>query len=394
MNSTTENNKLPSYEETTRSPSFSILESGSERELSPGGPPPYALGRRQRWQFHIDRYLPKLGLPLATLVGGGITAGTTYSLVRHVIHLVENAKVSSDPHVWMQESRTSDYDPCYLGCDDCADPSFAYNACVRTSEIHIKDLSVVCDARRIWNWIDRYPAECLLARGEYYREAALEGLKQSYRNQLAVISLTVLAGIFGAWVVCRVWTAITAKNRRRAEEMIRNWPGWRNNRVRVRATNRFGALLASLLAFCGRPAAAYPCVGHGQPHDVYFANVNRTVFANVHGWIGNCYDTTRCTPMCTPVCDKNGCTMVCTTSCVIYTHTEKEPWWYVDNITPRVTRCGFEVVHSPDVSTNLRVANPGIEKNWWVKISVNGYNVTDPLETDPSVICLHDIGGS
>ncbi len=39
---------------------------------------------------------------------------------------------------------------------------------------------------------------------------------------------------------------------------------------------------------------------------------------------------------------------------------------------------------------SLRIANPLLEKNWRVKISVNRYNVTDV--TDPSVMCLWDIG--
>jgi hypothetical protein len=32
-----------------------------------------------------------------------------------------------------------------------------------------------------------------------------------------------------------------------------------------------------------------------------------------------------------------------------------------------------------------------IERNWWVKISINTYNLTD--ETDPSVLCFRAIGG-
>jgi hypothetical protein len=40
----------------------------------------------------------------------------------------------------------------------------------------------------------------------------------------------------------------------------------------------------------------------------------------------------------------------------------------------------------------LRVANPGIERNWWVRVSGNGYNVTRPEETDERVRCLGGLG--
>ena len=58
---------------------------------------------------------------------------------------------------------------------------------------------------------------------------------------------------------------------------------------------------------------------------------------------------------------------------------------------PKVESCGFKSVDAVEGDVNLRVANALIERNWWVKISVNTYNLTD--ETDLSVVCLHAIGG-
>ncbi|KAI0593851.1 hypothetical protein F4775DRAFT_576374 [Biscogniauxia sp. FL1348] len=355
-------------------------------------PPPYSPRRLQRWKFHFDRYFSMLGLPLAIIVGSGITAGTTYGLIKHITHLVSEAKVPPDPYTWMQEART-DYDSCYLGCDDCKDLNFAYDACIRTSEIRLQNSNTICDGRRIWNWADRYPEECLQVRGEAYRLQALEDLKQSYRNQYAILLLTALAGIIGAWVTYRVWQRITGDKKRRAEEMRRSWPGWQNTRVRVRARNRIELIVIAFLMLFGRRATAYPCVGYDNPHDAYFANANGTVFVQARGWLSNCFDRSSCTVTCQDVCGKDGCGNVCTTPCIVHTDINRVPKDYVDNIAPRIMGCGFEPVPAPGEATRLRLANPGIERNWWVRLSVNGYNVTTPAETTPEILCLHDIGG-
>ena len=57
----------------------------------------------------------------------------------------------------------------------------------------------------------------------------------------------------------------------------------------------------------------------------------------------------------------------------------------------RVRACGFELVDAVDAvdgDVNMRVANPLIEKEWWVRVSVNKFNLTDV--TDPSIFCLYD----
>ncbi|KAI1640042.1 hypothetical protein F4809DRAFT_666225 [Biscogniauxia mediterranea] len=389
MGSTTVNrDKLPSYEDAIAFSKFGTVELGDEERSS------YSPCRLQRWKFHFDRYSSWFGILIAIIVGSGITAGTTYGLIKHITRLVSEGKVSSDPQIWMQEAKTKDYDSCYLGCSDCKDPNFAYDACIRTSEIRLQNSNTICDGRKIWNWADRYPQECLQVRGEVYHLQALEDLKEGYRSKYAILVLTALAGIIGAWVTYRVWKRITAGNKRRAEEMQRSWPGWQGNRARVRARYNIGLVVATFLTLFGRPAAAYPCFGHGNSHDAYFANADRTVFVQAHGWLSNCYDRTSCIIHCEEVCEKNGCGLLCRTPCPTYATMNRTPEDYVENIAPKIMGCGFEPVASPGEATHLRLANPGIEKNWWVRLSVNGYNVTTPVETNPEIICLHDIGGS
>ncbi len=55
---------------------------------------------------------------------------------------------------------------------------------------------------------------------------------------------------------------------------------------------------------------------------------------------------------------------------------------------------GFSLVDGPTggEDAGVRVAHAGIERTWWVRVSVNDYNVTDPHETDNQVWCLHSIG--
>jgi hypothetical protein len=65
---------------------------------------------------------------------------------------------------------------------------------------------------------------------------------------------------------------------------------------------------------------------------------------------------------------------------------------YVNAAFGHVKACGFESVDAVDGEVNMRVANPLIEKKWWVKISVNKFNLTDV--TDPSIFCLHDFANN
>ncbi|KAI3322153.1 hypothetical protein HD806DRAFT_139279 [Xylariaceae sp. AK1471] len=392
-------------EQASSSP-FEIIEPGQDAPLPDRPPPPYDPGWRQRLQDFLDRNIPKLALPLALLVGSAITTGTTYALVVRVSKLIRNAKVSSDPAVWMNQVRIRDYDPCYLGCDDCTDTEYSYKACIRTASIQTGNPNITCDGTKIWNWADRYPIACLSARGEHYRNIKLEALKQDYRNQLAIIILTVLGGLVGGMIVYAYWMHKTAKMRERAQAAASHWPGWRRREARVRRHNRIKTAIFGLLPVFAKGANAYLCVKGGSVN-MYLTNRDRTISVNVRGWLSDCYDETHCTwkwnysaPNCSfPSClDRGYSVLGCSAqecmvqSCQTTTYIRKTPLDFVRDILPQIKQCNFRAPHGRYPVASLRLANPGFEKNWWVRIDVNGYNVTNPEETDWEIACLHSVG--
>jgi hypothetical protein len=351
-----------------------------------------------RIYYRIASILLKVTFPASILVGCGITAGTTYALVRWVQHLIATAKVNAEPVVWMQEARTKAYDACYYGCSDCSDTWWAYNACNMTSRAIVPGMT--CDGNKMWNWKERYPLECLHAVGEFYKADALKRLKKSYRNRLAIIILTILAGFIGAVIVYMLWkkAATSLKEKARiARENSLVWPTKKyplpdvdekaSPTPRGGRFNRKLVFLGGLAALSSSKANAYACTGYDNKVNKYFINTNKTMFGVVHGYLADCYDyTCNCFTTCS-----GGSMPSCTTSCSICTQVATGTASYVKRVMPKVESCGFTVVDAVEGDVNFRVASALIEKNWWVKISVNTYNLTD--ETDPSVMCLHAIGG-
>ena len=338
--------------------------------------------------------LSRLALPLSLLIGAAITASTTYALAKRVQHLIAHASVDSDPATWSSAARTQVYDPCYLGCaDDCSSPDYAWNACQRTASL---GPGWWCDANAMWNWAERYPPACLAAMGDVLRGEALKRLKQSYRNQLAVVILTVLAGAVGARVTYRLVRGCAGKREGKAALARVNPPPYREKAPRAGRRRRMKLLLAGFLGVFTRKAHAYACTGRAPSADQFFASPNGTVRGVVHGWFSNCYDTTYCDTTCSDSCDwKGSCSSSCSQSCYTVTYTDKDPARFVRDAARRVQGCGFLLVADGAAGgrTGTRVANARIERDWWVRISVNGYNVTRPDETDQMVLCLHDIGG-
>jgi hypothetical protein len=365
-------------------------------ELKNESKPTYSLS--SRIYYHIASILLTLTFPASIIAGCGITAGTTYALVRWVQHLIATAKVNGDPVVWMQDARTKAYDACYYGCNDCSDPSWAYNACNMTSKAIVPGMT--CDGNKMWNWVERYPLECLHAVGEFYKADALKRLKQSYRNRLAIIILTILAGVVGTIIVYMLWkkAATSLKEKARvARENSLVWPTKKHNfsEVNEKAAstpsggrfNRKLALLGGLAVLSGK-ANAYPCTGYDDKVDKYFVNTNKTIFGVVHGYLADCYDyTCDCFTTCS-----GGTMPSCSTSCSTCTGVDIDTLSYVNKVLPKVEDCGFEVVDAVEGDVNFRIASALIERDWWVKISVNTYNLT-AAETDPSILCLHAIGG-
>ncbi|KAB5535994.1 hypothetical protein GE09DRAFT_337433 [Coniochaeta sp. 2T2.1] len=391
-------NELPAYSAVPKPPKPAALptrhEPSSPVPTSSGVPheqPPASPPRSKLW---------KLALPLAFLIGAAITAGTTYALVKRVQHLIANASVDSDPQTWMTAARKEVYDPCYLGCDDCNDPSYSWKACQRTA-VQLDDVprGVVCDGNVMWNWRERYPETCLLAVGDILRGEALARRKQTYRNQLAIIILTVLAGLVGGRIVYCLMRSWARKRDKKAASARYQPPAYSEKAPGARR-QRVKLLLTTFLALFGRKASAYSCTGHGQVSNQVFASPNGTIGGVIHGWLSNCYDVTTCFPVCTTSCSGDAatggqsCSQSCTTSCYTSTYTDKAPGDYVLDVVPKVEACGFRMVggEGPD-SPLVRVANADIERCFWVTLSVNGFNVTDADYTDEMVLCLHQIGG-
>jgi hypothetical protein len=152
------------------------------------------------------------------------------------------------------------------------------------------------------------------------------------------------------------------------------------------------ALITTAFASIVSRSRAYPCTGHGPIADQYFINANKTLYGVVHGWLSDCYDyTCGCTTFCWGM-GGDSCGRSCSTTCSTCTASNTAPIKYVNAILGHVKACGFELMDVVDGDVNMRVANPLIEKKWWVKISVNKFNLTDV--TDPSIFCLHDFANN
>ncbi|KAK4237411.1 hypothetical protein C8A03DRAFT_34614 [Achaetomium macrosporum] len=387
--------------------------------------------------------LSRLAIPLALLVGGAITGGTTYALVTRVQNLIANASVDGDKSRWIQTARTTAYDACYYGCNDCSDPSFAYNACQLTARAKVE--GVICAGDEMWNWAaaERYPEACLMTVAQLLMGEELERIKQSYRNQLAIIILTVLGGVVGGVITYLLWRRLTMSEAQREAakakktDQKKNWsirrptswkkkrhhhqpanderpPSRRSSSSSCRSSQPPRASLSSLataasltiLASSPSVASAYPCTGHEPAWNQFFVSPNNTISGVLHGWLGDCYDRRDCAQKCTTSCSGGSskgssrtCSKKCTTSdcrtVVTVTRTPKE---YVDAIVPRARECGFTMVDALSGSSSggavtERVGNARLERDWWVRVSVNGLNVTRRDETDEMVLCLHGIGG-
>ena len=154
-------------------------------------------------------------------------------------------------------------------------------------------------------------------------------------------------------------------------------------------------------------AAGYPCTGREIPWNQFFImNPTPTTGAKapaisgiIHGWLSSCYDKEECKQDCHESCKtvdgKRKCSTSCKKKCNKKTYTDRTPKSFVDVVIPKVKSCGFQMVDvlGGNGVVNQRVANPNIEGNLWVKISVNGFNVTSADKTDASIMCLYDIGG-
>ncbi|KAK3374584.1 hypothetical protein B0H63DRAFT_548822 [Podospora didyma] len=320
--------------------------------------------------------LPKLGLPLAIILGIALTAGTTYLVARHVIKLRAKATVDSNPATWKLKARQRVYDACYPGCngDILAD-------------------GVECSANKIWNWAERYPDICLAALGETYRVKDLEEERRKPLGRIALVILTVLVGVLDGSAVSWGWKRATARCARYEEatrERARQWPRMRDAapwRITRRSRNpsntastskraKLKTLLAGLLASSrGAHAGEYFC------NMVLLTNANETITAAVHGWTSVCVNwqecwtvpSWECDPLWNPLKDREQCQWYNREKCEWHWKVKSSPKDRVDGIMGSVKACGFHEVDTLKVPAKLRVAHPGIEKHSFVTIKAYQY---------------------
>jgi len=175
-------------------------------------PPPLPPAIHTRLTYKLSSLLPRLALPLSLLCGAAIAASGTYGVARYVIHLraVASDQVNTDPVHWTGLARKV-YDACYFSCGReiadggwCADPSFAWDACVRIRKgtegvVGREGGGLQCDAVKMWNWEERerYPGVCVEGLGEVMKAEVVGRVQWRALDWCALVVVTVLAGVVG-----------------------------------------------------------------------------------------------------------------------------------------------------------------------------------------------------
>ncbi|GAW14366.1 hypothetical protein ANO14919_037680 [Xylariales sp. No.14919] len=357
------------------------------------------LARRCHLKHYFGRITAKLELPAFLLSGSVITAG--FASTCFVPLLIAIGNVSSNPQVWMNQTRIEDYEPCYEGCNDCSDPELSYKACLRTAAIESGDPNITCDGTKIWFWLDRYPPACLRVRGEHYRNIALKKMEQDIKLRSIILAITF--GLIGAKIAYQVWKY---RMKRRAEAREGHWPGWR---LRERTTHRCRSVkrvTIGLLTMLSGRASARMCIKHGGIANELLKNGNESIWVHVHSAFGECYDRREChrywdcgdsscegspSLKCDP-CTDASCRPPSAELCFNHTHVPRAAQEFVNEILPEMMHCGFRLQEDFEPFPRVRLANPGFEMNWFVRVEVSGFNVTNPWELDEEIICLHSIG--
>lgn len=268
----------------------------------------------------------------------------------------------------------------------------------------------------MWNWRgeERYPDGCLVAVGEVLKGRAVRGGEGYRRLYWIVLGIAAGAGVvgWGGYVLWRRLTMGGGEDRARGEETANGEEkqmlevemgsagGGKKRRGGGGRKKKAGVLVLGLF---GSRAAAYTCVGRAPAHEQFFtlAAPGGLISGVVHGWFAECFDRR----VCWDVCDWKGkgctgsgtgrkCKQSCHQVCNIMTEVVWTPRDFVGRVMSKVEACGFEAVDvlKSGVDIGKRVANSGLEKKHWVRISVSGLNVTRETETDGSIRCLHAIG--
>jgi hypothetical protein len=311
-----------------------------------------------------------------------------------VTHIINTASVPGDIAHWTRRARHEAYDLCYNGCDDCFDTNIIESACHLTTRPELDGIE--CDARSIWPWADRYPEECLVALGQIMRGDELKSKR--FKLWFLYLLTVVTAGL--GWIIYEPagilvhWVA-TWKRQIQADRRRR-----RRRQIAEEAATRLGGsttpllrtitLTTLLIALLVDPATAYRCTGYQPVHNQPFVSTtDPTLFGNIHGWLADCYqEPYECLRNChvdnqgKTNCEKETCSREVPNTA---------PRDYVRAAAKRVKGCGFEMVDVVPGIASRRIANPSIERDMWVKVSVNRFNGTEGVEKN--VKCLADMVG-
>jgi hypothetical protein len=327
--------------------------------------------------------MPRL-VPLTT----SVITGTVLSIawIFTVNHIVNTTTVPGDTQHWTTQARNA-YGLCYDGCNDCLDVRVIEDACRMTTRLDLD-----CDARNIWFWEDRYPDECLYTLGQLLQDDELK----SKQFKLRFLYLLIAVPIALAWALYhpaeKLVRWIQAQDRRRkARRHVQSDDAPRSSTTGT-TTPLLRTATISILAialFYTTPVSAYACTNfhpvHNQP---FVSQTDPTLFGNIHGWLSDCY---RESYSCGQRCDFHHNTTSCSTQTCYRKRADASPADFVRDAAKKVAGCGFEMVDVIPGIASRRVANPRIEGDLWVKISVNRYNGSSGVER--GVLCLGDLVG-
>ncbi|KAJ9138298.1 hypothetical protein NKR19_g7889 [Coniochaeta hoffmannii] len=333
-------------------------------------------------------------VPALAALTASISLATVWIL--YVNHLVNTATIPGNDQHWVERARVEAYGVCYDGCNDCLDVGKIEAACRMTATVQLS--SVVCDASRMWFWADRYPTECLQAVGGIYKEQDLSWKRWKLRSLyfLAAVTLAPAFAIYKAadWSV--KWRQHHYQGR--ARHRHRDGPRESASTPLLRATTVSTALVSMLLF--STSVQGYACANwhpvHNQP---FVSTTDPSLFGNIHGWLSDCYieryacggGGERCgSSSSDDDDDKGGTTCTTTTHWCDRERADASPGDFVRGAAGLVSRCGFKMVDIVPGVVDRRIANPRIEGELWVKVSVNRFNGSEG-GVDGQVLCLSEI---
>ena len=337
--------------------------------------------------------------PVPFLCALAVSISLSTCWILYVNHLVNTATIPGDDRHWIERARAEAYGICYDGCNDCLDVGRIETACRITAAVQLSS-GLTCDASRMWFWADRYPTECLQPVGLIYKDQALSWKRWKLRSLYLLVLATLAAPAYGTYKAAD-WLVRWGEHyyhRRRAAR-----PRSRHGRPRESAASTpllraatVSTTLVSMMLFSSPVVQGYACADwhpvHNQP---FVSTTDPALFGNIHGWLSDCYTERyacgeeRCGSSDGDEKGGSGCSTTTTHWCD-RERADASPGDFVRRAAGLVSRCGFKMVDYVPGVVDRRIANPRIEGELWVKISVNRFNGSGD-GVDGQVLCLGEI---